>query len=242
MLWLLSAGAAVAGDPAQEFWPEIDVWLRLSPEWRLSVFVPISENIDTQYREGNVILQGDYAFGKPDYRRRTRMLDENRAQNMKPILLRGGYLGGKSLGDQGEAYTERTMFAEWHVRTPLKGGFLLSQRLRADLRWLGEEADFSTRWRYRSMVEREYRAGRTSLVPYVNVEGYFDSRYDTINRIRAIPGASVGWSPWFAIESNVTDQHDTRSSTTNLVALNVILHVYFETHRAPSQSAERRRP
>ena len=87
------------------------------------------------------------------------------------------------------------------------------------------------RWRYRLMIEREIAKGRTSIVPFVNVEPYYDSRYDTVNRVRIIPGASVSWAPRYAIEGNVTYQHDTRSSVTNLVALNVILHVYFETRR-----------
>ncbi|MGE5362276.1 MAG: hypothetical protein ACM3NQ_24930 [Bacteroidales bacterium] len=31
---------------------------------RLSLFVPISKNIETHYREGNLIAQADYAWGK----------------------------------------------------------------------------------------------------------------------------------------------------------------------------------
>ncbi len=229
---LAAVGVAVADEPQREVWPEVDVWLRLSPAWRVSLFVPISRNIETAYREGNLIPQVDYAFGKTRRLQTTRLLDEDRARALKPMLVRVGYLRGKSLDDEGAAYTERTIFAELHARTPVKGGVLVSHRLRADLRWLGsEDADFSTRWRYRLMVEKEIARGRTSLVPYVNVEPYYDSRYDTVNRVRLIPGASVSWSPRYAIEGNVTYQHDTRSSVTNLVALNVILHVYFETRR-----------
>ena len=40
MLSLAAAGAARADPPSKEFWPEIDTWLRLSPAWRLSLFVP----------------------------------------------------------------------------------------------------------------------------------------------------------------------------------------------------------
>jgi hypothetical protein len=42
----------------------------------------------------------------------------------------------------------------------------------------------------------------------------------------------VAWSPRFALEGNITYQHDSRSSVTDLYALNVILHVYFEKGRA----------
>ena len=232
---LFVAGAAGADDPQQEFWPEVDVWWRLSPAWRVSLFVPISRNIETAYREGNFIPQVDYAWGKPNkLRAETRLLDENRAQAMKAMMVRTGYLGGKSLDDNGEAYTERTAFGEFHVRTPLKGGLLVSHRLRTDLRWLGEdEPEFSNRWRYRFMVEKELGSGRISTVPFVNVEAYYDSRFNTVNRFRVIEGASVAWSPRYAIEGNVTYQHDTRSSVTNLLALNVIAHVYFENKRPP---------
>jgi hypothetical protein len=112
--WLMAAGAAGADPPSYEFWPEIDTWLRLSPAWRVSLFVPISKNLETHYREGNLIPQVDFAFGTTHFDRR--LMDENRAQKMKTLLLRGGYLGGKSLGDDGETYTEHTAFGEWHVR------------------------------------------------------------------------------------------------------------------------------
>jgi hypothetical protein len=227
VVWLATASAAMADPPSQEFWPEIDTWLRLSPAWRLSLFVPISENLDTHYREGNLIPQVDYAFGKARLQRR--LIDDDRARNMNFFLVRGGYLGGKSLGDEGEAYTEYTAFGELHWRLPIKGGVLLSHRFRADLRWLGQDIhEFSNRWRYRVMLEREFGAGRVSLVPYVNGEAYYDSRYDTVNRVRLIAGSSVAWWRRTALEVNGTYQYDSHSSTKEILALNVILHVFFD--------------
>ncbi len=102
------------------------------------MYLPISKNIETNYREGNVVLQLDYACGKMKLIKKRRLLDETRAREMKRFLLRGGYLGGKSLGDEGQAYKENTAFFELHLRTPLKGRVLLSHRLRTDLRWLGD--------------------------------------------------------------------------------------------------------
>ena len=133
---------------------------------------------------------------------------------MKVWLLRGGYLGGKSLDDRGAEYTEYTAFAELHLRLPLQGGVLLSHRLRNDLRWLGEgDSEFSTRWRYRLLAEKEFTAGRGSIVPYCQRRAVLDSRYETVNRVRLITGASVAWSRRTAIETNVTYQYDSRSST-----------------------------
>jgi hypothetical protein len=231
MIWFGATGAAIADEPSQEFWPEIDLWLRLSLAWRASMFIPISKNIETDYREGNLILQASYAWGKVKkrlYFYRRRLLDENRAQEMKAMLLRGGYLGGRSLDDKGQTYKENTLFIELHGRIPLSYSVMVSHRLRSDLRWLGDDPEFSTRWRYRLMVEKEFIVAGGSLVPYVNIEPYYDSRYEIVNRVRLIEGASAGWSSRFALEGNITYQHDSRSSVTNLYALNVILHVFFE--------------
>jgi hypothetical protein len=232
MLWLGATCAAFADEPSYELWPEIDLWWRLSPAWRLSMFLPLSKNIETDYREGNLILQADYAWGKGSRLYKARLLDESRAREMNTWMVRGGYLGGRSLDDQGQTYRENAIFLELHNRTPLMGDVLLSHRLRTDLRWLGDDPQFSTRWRYRLMVEKEFEVGRTSIVPYVNIEPYYDSRYGTVNRVRLIGGVTGTWSPRFALEGNITYQHDSRSSVTNLYALNVILHLYFDTSGA----------
>lgn len=226
---IILPGFTKAQESTTEFWPEVDVWLRVSPEWRFSMFVPISKNIETKYREGNLVLQADFAWGKTKRPQIRRLLDENLIQIMKPFLGRAGYLGARSLDDQGEAYNEKMAFTEFHLRTPFKGNLLISHRVRPELRWIGDEADFSTRLRYRLMIEKEYKIRLLSLVPYVNVEPYYDSRYSTVNRVRAIGGATITWSHRYAIESNFTYQYDSKSSVTHLYALNVILHVYFST-------------
>jgi hypothetical protein len=232
LVWLAATGGAAAGETAKEFWPEIDFWLRLSPAWRFSTFAAMSNNKETDYREGSVLLQADYAWGKTGRRYGGRLFDESRAEGMKAMLVRAGYLAGKSLDDDGEAYQEKAMILEWHLRVPLKGRVLLSHRLRSDLRWLGDDSEFSSRWRYRVLVEKEVDAGRTSLVPYGSIEAYYDTRYDTINRARLIGGTSAVWSPRYALEGNITYQHDSESSVTNLYALNLILHLFFEKHQA----------
>lgn len=226
--WLWSTAGAVASESSTEFWPEVDLWLRLTPSWRLSTLVAVTRNVETDYHEGSLILQADYAWGKPGLLYKGRLLDESRAQSMKAMMVRAGYLGATSLGDGGDAYQEKTIFLEWHLRVPLRSQVLLSHRLRTDLRWLGDPPEFSERWRYRIMVEKEINTGPCSWVPYGSVEAFYDSRYDTINRLRSIAGTSVAWTPRIALEGNFTYQHDSKSSVTNVYALNVILHVYFE--------------
>lgn len=221
-----------AQNASLEFWPETDIWYRLSPSWRLSTFVPITKYNESTFRDLNIYLQADFAWGKTRHSIVSRLMDDNKVQLMKAFLMRGGYMKGWSLGENEGNYTEDMLFGEFHKRIPLNGEYLLSQRFRTDLRWVGEEPVFSYRFRYRIMIEKEYPAGRASIVPYVNAEPYWDSRYSTISRIRLIGGTTLSWGPRLAYEGNITYQHDEHYNSANMYALNVILHVFFETRHA----------
>ena len=236
----LNANTVFAQGSSFEFWPETDIWYRLNSSWRLSAFVPLTKYRESQTRDLNIYLQGDFVWGHTRYLLVRRLRDENRAQTMKPWMIRGGYMKGWSLEENG-TYSEHAALAELHKRIPLKGNLLLSQRVRTDFRWLGQDNDYSYRFRYRLMIEKEYTSGNTSIVPYVNAEPFWDSRYSAFNRFRLIGGATVAWKQRFALEGNLTYQNDSESSVQNLYALNIILHLYFERAAAivkPSDSEQ----
>jgi len=221
---------SIAQNTSFEFWPETDIWYRINPSWRLSAFIPITKYHESQSRDLNIYLQADYAWGKPGYTVFRRMLDENKVQQMKAWLVRGGFMEGWGLGGNAGDYTEDMLFAEIHRREPLliMGEILLSQRFRTDLRWVGQDPNFSYRFRYRVMVEKEYTDGNFSVVPYVNAEPFWDSRYSTFSRVRIIGGATLSWGTTLAFESNITYQYDPHYNTKNLYAFNLILHLFFE--------------
>jgi Protein of unknown function (DUF2490) len=151
---------------------------------------------------------------------------------MKAWLARVGFMEGWSLQDHGESYTEDMVYPEIHKRIPLKGNILMSHRFRTDFRWVGQVPEFSYRFRYRIMVEKEFAAANSSIVPFINAEPFWDSRYSTFNRIRIIGGTTVSWGPRIALEGNFTYQYDSRSSIQNVYAINIILHVFFESRRS----------
>ena len=147
---------------------------------------------------------------------------------LKAWLARGGFMEGWSLGENANNYSEDMLYAEIHRRIPIKGGYLLAHRIRTDFRWVGEDPTYSYRIRYRIMMEREFTSGKNSIVPYLNSEPYWDSRYSAFSRVRLIGGTTLSRGPRFAFEGNVTYQYDTHYDTKNLYALNLILHVFFE--------------
>lgn len=212
-----------------EFWPETDLWYLLSPSWRVEAFIPLADYQGDQPSDMNIYLQGDYAWGHTKKWFFTKLMDQNRAQQMKAWMVRAGVMRGWSTGENGD-YHEDMVFGEIHRRVPIGSKMLNSFRLRPEVRWLGEENILSYRIRLRAMLEREYTTGNWSFVPYFNVEPYWDSRYSTISRVRWIGGTTVSWGPHFAVEGNITYQYDEHYTTRNLYAFNLIMHVYFESN------------
>ena len=218
----------VAQNSSIEFWPETDIWYRLNPSWRLSTFIPITKYNESYSRDLNVYLHVDYGWGDGKYAIIRRLMDQEKAQIMNVWMVRAGVMKGWSIGENKGDYTEEMVFGEVHKRFPLNGNILLSHRFRAETRWLGQDNDFSYRFRYRLMFEKEYKSGKSSIVPYINFEPYWDSRYSKIIKTRLIGGATTTWTDRYAIEGNLTYQYDETYSTENLYAVNVILHIFLE--------------
>lgn len=239
IVWLVTASTVSAQGTSFELWPETDVWYKITPDFRLSSLMAITRYLESDTRDFNLTFQTDYSFG---YSKRfffTKLADQNRAQALKVWMVRGGYMGGWSLYDQGENYTEDMLFAEMHRRILLKRLVLFSQRLRMDTRLVGQDPTFSYRFRYRAMFEREFLKGKTSVIPYINVEPFWDSRYDLFNRVRVIGGTTVSWKTRFAFEGNITYQYDSKLSSTNTLAFNAILHLFFETAKVRENAGKK---
>lgn len=228
LFWAATIPVCVAQNTSLELWPETDIWYRFNPSWRVSSFIPITKYNESDTRDLNVYLQADYAWGNTKYAIYRRLMDQEREQIMKDWMVRAGVMKGWSIGQYSGDYSEEMIYAELHRRTPLKGNILLSHRFRTDTRWLGNESDFSYRFRYRVMVEKEFKHKNYSLVPYINIEPYWDSRYSKITKTRLIAGGTTTWKDRYAIEANVTYQYDETYNTENLYALNVIFHVFLQ--------------
>lgn len=222
-----------------EIWPETDIWYRLTPKFRISTFASTTRYVETKKRDFTISVQGDYQFGTSKRFYFSRLLDQNRAETLKTWMVRGGYMNGTSLGDRGASYTENMLFAEMHKRLLFKWLILFSQRARIDNRWMGSKDSYSMRLRYRVMFEREFLSGKTSIIPYISAEPYYDSRFKTINRVRLVGGTTISWKPRFAFEGNLTYQHDSKAGTTNLLAFNAILHLYFETAKVRENAGQK---
>jgi hypothetical protein len=210
---------------ATQFWPEFDVFARLSPEARLYFLVAPVQGVENGHLGTITDLQlgGFFEIGLMPIGPRRAARTRYDGQRMKYLRLRGGV---EWLSPPGDPKTEWRAVVELRPRVPLPAGILMELRDRAEFRWL--DGDFSWRNRARLWVEREFHVGPVTLVPYGSAEPYWDSRYDAFTRVRYQVGTVVPVTRWLAPEANYTrDDDDVEGVASITHALNVIVTLFF---------------
>jgi Protein of unknown function (DUF2490) len=207
-----------------EFWPEIDVYIKVKPKVRLYLIGTISKSIEdgelrnAQGYEGQIGVHVDYIPNKH-------------------VILRTGYRYGTAVGSNSEPFKEHRLITEQTLRHLLPGDFLLSDRNREDFRFVN--GDFSFRYRNRVTLEREVHLfkGRT-ITPYVSGEIFYDTRHNTWNRNRWAVGVqqSLLRGPLrkmllperqIILDLYYMRQNDSRSDIKHVNALGAALTFYF---------------
>lgn len=217
--WPASAQESVTRN---ESWPEVNVYLNINSQVRLFLLGTASKSV-----EDGEILRGDAyeaQFGvHVDYMPR------------KYLSLRTGYRFGTSIGGH-EDFKEHRVLAEQTLRKRIPKDMWLSDRNREDFRFIN--GDFSFRYRNRLTLEREFQIFRKRMIsPYASAEAFFDTRYDAWNKTRFAVGAQLSLRKGPLKElvpkhQTVLDVyymrvHDTRSSTTYVNGLGIVLAFYF---------------
>ncbi len=214
-----AAAAQTSAETSEELWPEVDIFVQVSPKVRLFFLATESKSKETKDAyEGQVGAHVDFLLNKH-------------------VSFRTGYRHGFSIGETDDPFSEHRLLVEQTFRLFPRGGFLLSDRNRVDLRWV--RGDFSVRYRNRLTLEREFTIRGRSYTPYTSIEAYYDSRFDTWNRNRYAFG--IQWSlrrhgPLMHLLSpkrNVVfdfyfmRQNDSRSQPNHVNAIGVVTNLYF---------------
>ena len=112
-----------------------------------------------------------------------------------------------------------------YARAPLPADTMLEGRLRADLRWLG--GDYSTRYRFRVEVNGEFSVAEHAVVPYVNAEWFYDTRYRGWSRTLVQAGPEITVNKNFRYEVYLAWQDDRLPKRESLAALGVVAKWYY---------------
>lgn len=214
-------GSALARDHDSEFVPEWNVFVKLSPQTRLFFLGDVTQGLSSDYTEGEIGAHIDFTL-KPILRRALR--DENWERD-RYLWVRAGYVASGDLDDRDEEPFTQTILLEATGRLELFANFWIVNRGRVDFRNIDGQG--SERYRYRLGIERECTVGSVALVPYIEAEIFYDSRFDTVNRQLYQAGVEIGLTKRWRIEPYVARQNDSRSAKGNVNRFGLILKSYF---------------
>jgi hypothetical protein len=218
---LTAAAPAVAGSTPLEVIPEANVYLRLGDTARLFLLADVTESLSDGTTDGEVGTHLDLTL-KPILRRRLRRTDWERDRY---FWIRLGYRLIGNLNDRETGVTEHRGLVEATTRVPLPAEVWLVNRVRVDRRDV--DGHSSTRFGERIGIEREFAVARTTLVPYVQAEGFYDTRFDAWNRQCYQAGVEIELNQHLRAEPSYTRQKDQRSSASHLDRIGFVLKFYY---------------
>ena len=114
---------------------------------------------------------------------------------------------------------------DYNYRWKIGAAGLLIDRTRVDLR--NVEGSTSQRLRNRLQYEYEMQLGERSIVPYTNLELWYDTRYDGLSRYKIELGATFVFSPMADLTPYFARQTDIQPQRTNINALGLTLAFHF---------------
>jgi hypothetical protein len=219
-LLVLFAALPARSQETAQFWPEVDTYVKINPTFRLMF------NASTTQEAGNTIGSQFGAnldmFARPFLKLKrftVFQLDESKS---RPLTIRIGY---NRLPTPGKP-TESRAVLDATPRYPLKAGFLVADRNRADLRWIN--GDFSWRYRNRLMVERTFAIHKYHFTPYVRGEAYYVSTARKWSRTTEDMGFLFPIRRRAEIEPYYEHMNDTSKSPNQQThGIGVVLSLYF---------------
>jgi hypothetical protein len=131
----------------------------------------------------------------------------------------------KSADGAAAEVAENRGIVAFYSKAMLPAELVLEARVRADLRWIG--GDYSDRYRGRLEVTREFNVGGHAIVPYFNVEWFYDTRYDGWARTLYQLGPEVTVNEHFRYEIYLARQSDHLPKHSVLDALGLNFKWYY---------------
>lgn len=219
--------AAVAFAPqaraadSSELWPELSAFVRLNDQTRVYLDASYAKGLESDHRSLDLGAYLDVSL-MPILREELRGEDW---QRNRYLWARVGYTRiFKASNGPAEVAEDRGVLA-LYGRALLPEDTTLEARARADLRWLG--GDYSTRYRFRIEANREFTIAAHAVVPYLNVEWFYDTRYSGWSRTLVQAGPEITVNKNFRYEIYLAWQSDRLPRHETLGALGIVAKWYY---------------
>lgn len=217
---LALAGAVHAAD-STELWPELSAYVGLGEGARLYLDAAHAQGKESDVKTLDVSAYVDLSI-KPLLRPE---LWSDDWQRSRYLFARLGYTRVFKTTVDGTEVSEDRGIVSLHARAPLPAEVWAEGRVRADLRWIGGE--YSTRYRLRLEVNREWTVAEHPVLPYFNVEAFYDTRYAGWARTLYQGGVEVTLDKRFRYEIVLARLLDRLPAPQSVNALSLVAKWYF---------------
>ena len=222
LLWC--AGAAAQAETRDEFWPEIDAYLKMSDRARVFLVASMT-SASERYNAAGVTGYQDSELGAhldvtltPIFRPALMNADWERDRY---LWMRVGYARLGALRDSPDSSDENRGIFELTARNPLPRSTWIFGRFRWEARDIEDQR--SNRYRIRVGAEREVTWFERIAVPYVTAETYYDTRYGQWNRQEYKIGAEIAIDDRWRFEPYFARRNDQRSEPAHINAIGLAL-------------------
>ncbi|HSZ63490.1 MAG TPA: DUF2490 domain-containing protein [Terriglobales bacterium] len=209
-----------ASAQVDELLPEVDIYYKATQDVRLSLQAK-------ETREGGDPTQAEIGpsitfYLKPLVKlKNVTAFDLNDAKS-RPLEFSNGY---RYLPSPDSPSVNR-MEPVVTLHFPMKGGFLLTDRNRADLDW--KTGNFSWRYRNRFQIERRFAIRSYHPAPYASVEFFYQSEYRKWSDTAIYGGCLFPLGKHLELDPYYEHQNNTgKSPNQQLNQLGIVLSVYF---------------
>lgn len=220
LLLAMLAPPVVSQAQSLQGWPEVDTYLNLNSDVRVSFFVAATRE-NRQGTDAEIGPNIDFYF-KPLMKLKKITVFELDPSKSRLLMFRAGYRYMPST----DGPTEHRGLLEATGNYPLVRGVLLSDRNRLDLRSIDGELS----WRYRNRISAERTVSIHSyhFTPYLRAEAYYDGNFHKWSRTAETAGCIFPFRKRYEIEPYYEHQNDTGTSPNRQVnALGLVLSLYF---------------
>lgn len=209
----------------QEVWPSIDVYYRINDKLRIYATASGTKKDSSNYTDGSLGIFLDIFAFPVLAKRRANHLEELPGTYLR---LRAGYQRSASPANAEDPFQENLYVLQADGRATLPASILLTVRNRFDFRF--NEGDFSTRYRPRLALERDFRTEYLFFTVSSFTEYFANFGQPQLNRFRLQLGLEVKVTKHLAYESFWNHQFANEPSISEVDAFGMVLKLYLDGH------------
>jgi hypothetical protein len=223
-LCLCAGAAGQTSDAAWEVWPEVNAYGGIHRGLRGIVTGQTIQGVNFPYHQWAGLAEIGYQL-KPIARPHLRNINEDKEHH---FVIASSYEYLRTT-QPGKTSNENRAKIDVSSHYRLGAAFLLADRNRVEFRWVNGE--YSTRYRNRFAIERDFEVRKFRITPYTSIEAFYDGKHHSWNEVQYAFGVQLPYKQILMLDTYYMGQNCTTCDPNPLSIWGVKLNLYFRSRR-----------